>query len=280
MRRLILIFALLLDLAPALGADVQFEFSGWAGPAIQVRMFVPESAAPDAPIVVVMHGNSRDVVRYYSDWREQGTGHGFIVVVPEFDAERFPGAAHYNLGHVFNPETGEPRPEELWTYSAIEPLFDEVVRRTGSTKDSYTLYGHSAGSQFVHRFLFHKINARVNRAIAANAGWYTMPDRGIDWPYGLRRSAVTDAAIGHALASDVIVLLGNADTDRADRNLRKTPEAELQGAHRYDRGHTFFRVARALAKQLGTEFAWSLQSVAGAAHSNAQMAPAAAKLVR
>ena len=38
------------------------------------------------------------------------------------------------------------------------------------------MFGHSAGGQFVHRFVQFKPNSRVNYAISANAGWYTVPD--------------------------------------------------------------------------------------------------------
>jgi len=35
--------------------------------------------------------------------------HGFIAVVPEFTATDFEGSARYNLGYVFDPDTGERR---------------------------------------------------------------------------------------------------------------------------------------------------------------------------
>ena len=78
---------------------------------------------------------------------------------------------------------------------------------------------------------------------------------------------------------DLVVVLGDGDVDRNDEDLRKTPEAELQGRHRFDRGHTFYRVAKARAAALGVPFNWRLQEVAGAVHSNAEMTPAAALLV-
>ena len=177
------------------------------------------------------------------------------------------------------PDTGERRSHELWTFAAIEPIFDAVVTRVGGRQPTYTLYGHSAGSQFVHRFLYYFPEARVSRAIVANAGWDTMPDFGVTWPYGLGGSGVSDDVLAGYLARDLVVLLGDADIDREDDNLRRTPEAELQGRHRYERGHTFYRVAKARAEELGAEFNWQLRDVPGATHSNAEMTPTAALLV-
>jgi hypothetical protein len=259
--------------------DVVFDFDGWAGPLVPVNMYVPEGATAMTPIVIVLHGASRDLPRYFGDWRKEGEELGFIVVVPWFSKEDFPGSASYNLGAVFDPETGEIRPREQWTYSAIEPLFDAVVEKVGGKQTQYTLFGHSAGSQFLHRFLYFIPEARVKRAIAANAGWYTMPDFGVDWPYGLDESGVSPDVLPGYFGRDLVVLLGDADVDREDEDLRKTPEAELQGPYRYARGHTFFRVAKARAAQLGVDFGWRLQEVPGAEHSNAQMTPAAARLV-
>jgi hypothetical protein len=246
---------------------------------VPVRLFVPEAVDANTPIVVVMHGASREAERYYNDWRTQAGKLGFIVVVPYFSRDDFPRSAQYNLGHVFEAETGKLRPAESWTFAVIEPLFDEVVERLGGRQTHYTLFGHSAGSQFLHRFLYYVPDARAKRAIAANAGWYTMPDFGVRYPYGLAGSGVKEEVLAAYFARDLVVLLGGADTLREDEDLRKTPEAELQGAHRFDRGHTFYRVARAKAESLGVEFNWRLQEVPGAGHSNADMTPAAALLV-
>lgn len=265
--------------AMAATGDIEFAFDGWAGPAIPVRMYVPDTADDNTPIVIVMHGASRDAPRYYADWRAEAASHGFVAVVPYFSGDAFPGSAHYNLGQVFDPDTGDPQPAAFWTYSAIEPLFDAVVEKLGGQQTQYTLYGHSAGSQFVHRFLYFVPDARVSRAILANAGWYTMPDFGVAWPYGLAGSGVSEDVLAAYLARDVVVLLGDADMDREDDTLRKTPEADLQGRDRFSRGHTFYRFARARAEELGVTFGWRLQDVPGAAHSNAEMTPAAAEFV-
>ena len=265
------------DASPVPGTH-DLVFSDWAGPQISVRVQVPQDFDANTPIVLVMHGASRDMPRYFDDWSAQAEALGFIAVVPEFTATDFKGSARYNLGHVFDPATEERRDEAKWTFSAVEPLFDQVVAWVGSKQDSYVLFGHSAGSQFVHRFLYYKPDARLSKAILANAGWYTMPDFGVEYPYGLGESGIDYDVLAGYFGRDVIVLLGDADTDTSDEDLRRTPEAELQGPHRLARGRTFFRVAKAKAKALGVDFNWRIQIVSGAEHSNAQMTPAAAKL--
>lgn len=257
----------------------EFRFDGWAGPPISVRLFVPEVATPETPIVFVMHGFSRDVERYFGDWSTLGEEHGFIVVVPYFSKEDFPGSNEYNLGHVFDSDTGERRPESKWTFSAIEPLFDTVVAMVGSEQASYTLFGHSAGSQFVHRFLYYKPDARVKRYIAANAGWYTMPDFETQYPYGLKGSDVEASWLASAFGKDFVVMLGREDKNRSDSDLRKTPEADLQGPNRFVRGLTYYEAVIKSGNEAGADLNWQLVIVEDAGHVNAEMARAAALLV-
>ena len=192
-RRLLLALLLACMSGPAVSGPAQelvLEFDGWAGPAVPVHVYVPESGADDTPLVIVMHGASRDLQRYFADWRTAAAEHGFIVAVPYFSKEDFRGSARYNLGHVFDPDTGEQRPRELWTFAAIEPLFDAIVAKIDGKQTHYTMFGHSAGAQFLHRFLYYVPEARVSRAIAANAGWYTMPEFGVEYPYGLGLSLI------------------------------------------------------------------------------------------
>jgi len=257
----------------------QFKFANWSGPSINVRTYVPETVTDSTPIVIVMHGGTRDVDRYFADWSAQGELNDFVVVVPEFTVDDFEGSARYNLGNAFNVKTGLRRPEKKWTFSAIEPLFDQVIASLDSMQTSYTLYGHSAGSQFVHRFLYYKPDARVKRAIAANAGWYTLPVYGVKYPYGLDGSGIKEPVLAGVFARDVVLLLGDADVDPKDDSLRQTEEAQRQGPHRYARGVMMYRVAKAKAEKMGVDFNWRLVEVHGAEHSNAQMAPAAAGFV-
>ena len=259
--------------------ESEWMFSGWQGPAVPVRTYVPVVRDDETPVVIVMHGASRDTPRYYADWKKQAAAHSFIVVVPYLSKRDFPGSASYNLGNVFDAVTGPQRDRELWTFALIEPLFDEVAKRTGSTQREYVLYGHSAGSQFVHRFMYYMPEARVSKFIAANAGWYMMPDFGVEYPYGFKGSGIDEDALPGIYSKSLILLQGTADTDPNADNLRKSPEAERQGPNRLARGLKMHSIAKASAEQLGVDINWQLLTVEDADHSNAKMAPAAAALV-
>src|SRR6478672_10384519 len=45
---------------------------------------------------------------------------------------------------------------------------------------------HSAGGGFVHLFMLMKPKAKVNRAVAANPAFFTMPDNDKVFPFGLK----------------------------------------------------------------------------------------------
>lgn len=281
----ILLALLLIVLAPAVArADPlppgrgQFTFTGWAGPPLRVFYQLPDTVNARTPVLMVLHGVQRDAENYRDEWARHARDRGFIVVAPEFSAADFPGAEEYSSGGFLAPD-GSTRPREQWSFAAIEPLFDEVRARTGTEVQRYILYGHSGGAQFVQRFVLMMPRARYSRAIAANAGWYTMPDLAIDYPYGLRGSPVTREELAFVLRRPLWILLGSEDTNPRSPNLRQTPEAARQGPHRLARGDAFYRAAQAAAEAAGVELAWQRRYVPGAGHDNAVMARAAVNLV-
>lgn len=254
-----------------------FVFTGWAGPPVPVWSHRPAGAGPDAKLVFVMHGVGRDADRYLAEWIALADAQRFIVVVPEFSRAAFPGTDGYNLGGTQDAD-GRPVPRAAWSYSLLEPLFDELVRREGLTARGYALYGHSAGAQYVHRYVLLGAGRRVERAVAANSGWYAFADETIGWPYGLGGApAVADLAT--AFATPLTVLLGDADTDPAHESLRRTPEADAQGRHRYERGQRFYDGARRGAAARGVPFRWSCAVAPGVGHDNARAARHAVPLL-
>lgn len=268
------LFIAMLPAGLALADDLRtgrFVFSDWSGPAMNVFFVEPlPEAMGDAPVVIVMHGVNRNADDYAANWETLAREYGLRIYAPEFSANSFPGAALYNLGGI-----GTDGP---YAYSAIEPLFDAIMQR-GGTAEGYFLFGHSAGAQFVHRALLFEDLPRLNTAYSANAGWYTLPDAGTPWPYGLHGVPADQNDVRQWLGRPMVLLLGDQDTDPEDVNLRRTPDAMTQGPHRYARGEFFFAFAQAQADRLDTPFLWSTVSVPGIAHDNAGMAEAAAALI-
>jgi poly(3-hydroxybutyrate) depolymerase len=242
------------------------------GHALRVWYFRSAATPADAPVLFVMHGVGRNAEEYLDDWIELATQKQFLVVVPEFSKAEFPGEEAYNSGNMFD-KTGHPTPRERWSYSMIEPLFDALEPQLGHHRKDYMLFGHSAGAQFVHRFVYFMPEARYTRAVAANAGWYTLPSLDVAFPYGLKGSTIDVAALRAAWARPLVVLLGEADIDPKSSALRHTPEADAQGLYRFARGQFFYAQARAAAATSHAPFNWTLATAPGIAHSNKGMAP-------
>ncbi|MCP4272719.1 MAG: alpha/beta hydrolase [Gammaproteobacteria bacterium] len=255
-----------------------YKFDKWAGKPLTVYYYLPEKVNAETPLLFVMHGQGRDANRYLRQWIPLAKSLRFILVVPEFSNKKYPKSRSYNLGNMFTQQ-GKPVNREQWSFSAIEPLFDDIQARTGNKSSQYNIYGHSAGAQFVHRFLYFEPDARVNKAVSANAGWYTMPSYGQNFPYGIQGADITKEQLKKTLAKSLTVLLGSNDTDSHHSSLRRTPEAMAQGKHRFERGQRFYFTGKNTASVMGVEFGWNIYQVTGVAHDNGLMVSPAAKLL-
>ena len=169
----------------------------------------------------------------------------------------------------------------MYVYAEIERLFGLITNKLGGKQPGYYLFGHSAGAQFVHRMLTFLPNARVIGAVAANAGWYTLPVRAeqpqFTMPYGLQHTPVEDAALKTLFSRNLTILLGELDTATGDDdpNVRDTPEACFQGKNRLERGKNYFQAGEREARRLGTDFHWRVATVHKAHHRASDMLPSA-----
>ncbi|HXZ47668.1 MAG TPA: hypothetical protein VEG27_01540 [Usitatibacter sp.] len=242
---------------------------------IRVYTYRPRSCDTKCPIQFVIAGVHRDASHYRDDWSLLADRYRLLIVAPEFSQKDWPGAAEYNLGGV----EGQPD-RDKWTYAAIEHLFDEV--RDG--QKGYAIFGHSAGGQFVQRMFLLMPDSRATLAMAANPGWYLMPewrkDKAADsYPYSLAGSPVGEAALREALQKRFVLLLGEKDTDPEAKNLNESAGAKRQGEGRLDRGENFFKAATAAAQELGVKFGWELEEAPDTAHNAAAMSKFAAEAV-
>lgn len=246
---------------------------GHANRELTVHTYRPARCDARCPLQFVLHGVSRNADGYRDYWVEAAERHGFVVVSPLFTREAWGGAAAYNRGGV--DATDE---RSRWAFAAIEHLFDEIA----DGRKDYRLFGHSAGAQFVHRFLYFVPNNRASVAVAANAGWYTIPEWrngkvAFPWPHSLAQARAGEKEARRALGQRLVVMLGDADTDPTAQDLDRTPGSLAQGANRLERGRHFHRVSSALARDIGVDFRWDLVIVPGVAHSGRLMSAAAAE---
>lgn len=248
------------------------EPAGATAAPMPIHYHRPPGWRPGGPVVAVLHGVLRNGTAYRDAWVAQSVARGFLLLVPEFCAEKFPGVAWYNFGHAGN-DAGEVFPPERRVFAALDRAVAGARAQLGAGSGEFALYGHSAGAQFAHRYVLLGGGA-ASRVIIANAGWYTMPDPQVAFPYGL--AGVWDgAALRAAFARRVVVLLGEADVDPNHAALRRNAHADRQGLHRLARGEAFFAAAAAQAAAMGAPFHWTLSTVPGVGHSNRGMAAAA-----
>ena len=69
----------------------------------------------------------------------------------------------------------QDRASQEWSLTALDTIVDAVRDQFSLEAERFHIYGHSAGAQFVHRYILHTGAARVERAVASNAGWYMLP---------------------------------------------------------------------------------------------------------
>lgn len=251
-----------------------FVFDGRpAFPGSPVRVYY--SAPPDpasAQVLVVLHGLNRDGRAHRDDWARVLGGRNVLVLVPEFAASGYPA---YNLGDVTDAR-GAVRGPDQWDFLMVEALFDRVVADVGGDAAAgYLLFGFSGGGQFVHRFVELMPRQRARVAVAANAGWYTMPDDALPFPHGLGGLPVQVAGLQRAFGTNLVVLLGGRDSDPRDPSLQRDPRTDRQGVQRLERGRTFFRQAAAAARARSFTFAWRVHEEPTLGHVHADAARAA-----
>jgi hypothetical protein len=252
-----------------------FSFTDAINRRIMVYYYLPEATTASAPVLFVLHGTDRNGRSYRDAWVEYAKAKRFVLVVPEYPETYFPDSETYNLGDLFS-ESGAANNSAQWTFTSIEKIFDVVKSAAKLNTPTYHIYGHSAGGQFVHRFVMFMPNARFSQAVAANPGWYTMPQMDIAFPYGLKGTSLARDDLGKAFGRALTLLLGELDTDENDKNLRNTPEAKAQGKHRLERGKTFFATSQQIAATMQAKFNWGIKLVPNIGHSNGGMAKPAA----
>ncbi len=243
---------------------------------ITVYAYRPAAFTPESPVLLVVHGRNRNGRNYRDQWIGPAERHGFLVVVPEFSEAQYAHPEEYNYGDMRRPD-GSLKPREEWLFPVFDAVFEDARARAGSRRETYALFGHSAGAQIVHRMATFAWSPRVERIVSANAGSYTMPLRDEAFPFGLGGVPVSDDELRALFSRPILVLLGDQDDDPEHYQLPRDPGAMRQGPHRLARGLHYVETARREAARLGVPLAWKVATAPGVGHSVGGIAPFAAR---
>jgi len=225
----------------------------------EIRVFTYKPATfSNGPIFFVFHGMKRNAADYRDSAVPLADRHGAMVAAPFFDTNRF--SSHlYPRGGIFRKD-GSLRPQEDWSVTWATRILREVLEGEGDPRREHYLIGHSAGAQFLSRYVaLEPVTAR--RVVAANAGTYAFPRTDWDWAYGLGKlpkSFEGEETLRRYLGAPLTVCLGKADTNNTAEagNFDASAEANREGLHRLERGRNFFEFGRKLAEEKKWSFGW------------------------
>ena len=230
---------------------------GLAG--LPYQLFVPRVPHPDGRVLVSIHGVSRNAREHLDLLRPYAEQHGAALIVPRFTADSYPD--YQRMGR----KGRGPRAD-----LALIRLLNELGRVAGLDTDCVDIFGFSGGAQFAHRFAMAH-SRRVGRLVLGAAGWYTMPDHKLPYPYGVADAEGLDGVRLNVLAvarRPTLVLVGEHDDCPDDEELNRTKiVCHSQGFGRLQRAQTWTRAMKAYAAGRGESAGVDLQVLPGVGHS-------------
>lgn len=252
--------------------------------------------------VVVVHGLGRNAAGYFAALQRARTAAGAqaLLAAPHFLAASDPGGGDLLRWHDGDWMAGLPAstPAPVSSFEVLDVLLARLSDRTRfPALTDIVLIGHSAGAQMVQRYVAAGRGPRAGlhiRYVVANPSSYLWfgPERpgpdgkpaafagaaacpGWDrWKYGLAGGLppyVTDDPAtleARYVSREVVYLLGEEDTDPAQRDLDRSCAGQAEGPNRFARGHAFLAQMAARHPALPMQ---SMHEVAGVAHQGARM---------
>ncbi len=226
-------------------------------PGQEYLVYVPSGGGVGAPLVVSVHGISRNADEHARLLSAYCEIHGAVLVAPLFDAEQHPD--YQRLGRL-----GRGKRADL----ALNLILAEVAAATGATADRFHLFGFSGGAQFAHRYTMAHPH-RVARAVFASAGWYTLPNGTKRFPRGIRASKKLPGVRFDAeefLCVPMTVLVGADDVEQTGLRRSSRLDAE-QGVSRVERARRFVEAMKASAETHYLESVCEYEEVENCDHS-------------
>lgn len=195
---------------------------------LKYYIYVPKrlSEQPSRRLLVAVHGISRNARGHALSLASLAESLGVPLVAPLFDG---PNGEGYQ--RVWSLRVG------LRADRQLDRIVGDAGALLGASFRELLLWGYSGGAQFAHRYAMAYPNRIAALALGA-PGWYTMPRRDADFPFGLRGTNLPhDVSLdAEALVHrPIFVCVGDAD-NRRDRSLRCDDDLDaMQGRNRIER---------------------------------------------
>lgn len=224
----------------------------------QYYLYIPRSAGRRPPLMVSIHGISRNARQHAQLLSSMAELYGVIVLAPLFSKKKFPD--YQRLGRLRRG----PRAD-----LALNRIVGEVLNLTRADSSRLYMFGYSGGGQFVHRYAMAHPE-RVAGVVIGAAGWYTMPHRENAYPHGVgpcRDLPNLRFDSSRFLRVPMTVIVGDRDNDR-DPGLNQSEKIDrTQGRDRIERAFKWAKVMNLVAKSHDLPEHFRVEVISGLDHS-------------
>lgn len=150
-------------------------------------LYVPTVSPEQAEILVLVHGTPPknetaewNAEYFAKSWENFAEENGLILIAPAFNQEDFSSRRGDHARSGYRGLFGREISADEWVLRLVEAYRQAF----GIASKQFYLYGHSAGGQFVGRFMVSHPEL-VKNAVISSAATYPQPSPEINWPFGM-----------------------------------------------------------------------------------------------
>jgi pimeloyl-ACP methyl ester carboxylesterase len=249
--------------------------------------YVPKTAPQEPDILVLVHGTpakdeeAEATANYYLvSWLDFSDEQGVVLIAPTFNQGDFSS----RKGELEDAMTGYRGlfGREIGADEWVLRLVRAHQQAFGNEGEKFYLYGHSAGGQYVGRFLVTHPD-RVKKAVVSAPATYPQPKADVAWPFGLgelhaeiewenktksRVDVVPDPQKWlEATQIPVTVIVGLNDTAVAPQRPGQ------RGGNRITRGRNWVKDMARFAQEYGLQSRFHFEVIPGKGHSMGGLLP-------
>jgi len=267
---------------------------------ISVYYYKPKKFDSNSKILLVIPGAGRNADTYRDSWIDDSEEFNLLILSPMYNEEAY-GFEDYHLCGLVNKSNLKSNIEYIentnivmleedglnlsfntnsdsWLFNDFDRIFGLTTEALATNQKSYDIFGHSAGGHILHRLALFNKHSKVNKIIASNASFYTLPGVDYNFPFGLKDMPINAEFLKYAFKKNLIVFLGELDNENEARGtFLRSESADKQGIHRLERGKFFFNDAKEIAEKYNYEYNWKIIIVSEIGHDYKLMGDKAAE---